>query len=129
MAKKKLTVEVRKTKRQLKCVLTKDELLAKGKRQAERKIELDAIEADKKQMNDEFKFRASAVEAELGTLANAINSGTEFREVEVEERWGEPEPGKKTIVRLDTHETLGVEFLSSGELQRELIEKEEAAEE
>lgn len=120
-AKKKLKViETKKTNRQLKCILTKEELLVKGKQAAEKTIELGALEQDKKRIMDDFKAKISGVEADLGILANAVNTGTEFRSVECIEYFGDPSPEKKRIVRQDTGDEVGVEFMSSTEMQREL---------
>ena len=121
MAKKQKQIEFKKTNRSLKCILTREELLAKGKQAAEKVIELGALEQDKKRITDEFKAKISGVEADLGILSNAVNTGTEFRSVECLEYLGDPSPEKKRIVRQDTGDEVGVEFMSSSEMQRELV--------
>ena len=124
---KKIKIETKKSKRTLRVVLTSGELLGLGKTQADKLNELGAIENDRKRIADEFKAKASALEAAVADLANKISSGYEFRSVGCTEYLGEPEPTQKRIVRDDTGEVVGIEEMNSAELQRELLNPGEAA--
>lgn len=104
----------------MRCTLTNDELLTSGKRAADLQIELAQIESDKKRITDDFKAKASAVEAELTSLASKISTGYEHRIVTCTVKLDDPEPGKKTIFRDDTFEAIGVEDMTNSEMQREL---------
>jgi hypothetical protein len=123
---KKAKLETKKTKRLLRVVLTRDELLAAGKSQADKLIELGALENDRKRIADDFKAKMSALEAESANLANQISSGYVFRQVSCTEHLGTPEPTQKEIFRDDTGERVGVEEMNASEMQRELMAGEEA---
>jgi len=124
---RKTKIETKKTRRTLRVTLTEAELLAAGKSQADKLNELGAIENDRKRIADEFKAKASALEAQVADLANKISSGYEFRSVGCTEYLGEPEPTQKRVVRDDTGEVVGIEEMNSAELQRELLNPAEAA--
>ncbi len=121
---KKTKVESKTSRRWLRVTLTQDELLAAGKLQADKSLELGVIEGDRKRIADDFKAKTSALEAELGSLAGKISTGYEFRYVTCTEYLGEPEADKKRVVRNDTGEDIGVEVMSEAEMQRELIASE-----
>lgn len=111
----------RKLNRCLRCILTRDELLAAGKRQAEKAIELVQIEAERKRSADQFKAMSSAAEAELSSLAAKVSTGCEFRSVECTAVLGEPDAAHKTLVRDDTNEVVGVEEMTVDDRQTELL--------
>lgn len=85
----------------LRCNLTDDEKLDAGRELAEATNTLTELENDKKRVNDDFKSKVSAAEAEVGVLSNKLRSGYEFRNVECDVVFDDPEPGKKTIYRND----------------------------
>ncbi len=94
-------MENKKISMHLKCLLTDQEKLQCGEDLANATNELNVIEADKKRINDDFKSKTSAAEAEVATLSNKLRSGYEFRDVPCEISFDDPEPGKKTVFRLD----------------------------
>lgn len=124
---KKTKPEVRKEKRFLRCTLTQEELLAAGKNQADKHGELCRTEADKKRIVADIGAKIAALEAELGSLAGKITSGYEFRDVPCTVYLGTPEPDKKTIVRDDSGETVGIEAMTPAEMQRELLNEQKPA--
>ncbi len=126
MAKKSSKIETKKSKRLLRVVLTKEELLAAGKTQADKSLELGTLEADRKRTADDFKAKISAIESEVGQLANKVSTGYEYRDVTCTEYLGDPEPDKKRIVRDDTGEEVSVENMTESEMQKELINSQEA---
>lgn len=95
------TPEKKKISMHLRCNLTDDEKLDAGRELAEATNTLTELENDKKRVNDDFKSKVSAAEAEVGVLSNKLRSGYEFRNVECDVVFDDPEPGKKTIYRND----------------------------
>jgi hypothetical protein len=120
-------IEQRTISRLLRCELTTDELLAAGKRLAEKSTEMAELEADKKRINDDFKAKISAIEAEVGTLVSRVTTGYEHRNVECVELYDNPERGRKTITRKDTMQRVAVEDMTFNDQQRELALESEAA--
>lgn len=116
--KQKIKLEIRKSKRQLKCQFTSDELLSIGKTLAEKTARVAQLEADKKQAVKQFDAQISECEAQISLASGHIQSGYEYRLVDCEETLGSPDGNKKTVKRLDTNETVGVETLTSEENQR-----------
>ena len=126
MAKLKTKQETKNSRRWLRVNLTREELLAAGKLQADKSLELGVIEGDRKRAADDFKAKTSALEAELTSLAGKISTGYEFRYVPCTEYLGQPEADRKTVVRNDTGETVTVEQMTESEMQRELIAGDKA---
>ena len=114
-------IETKKTKRLLRVMLTKEELLVAGKTQADKSLELGTLEADRKRTADDFKAKISAIESEVGQLANKVSTGYEYRDVTCTEYLGDPEPDKKRIIRDDTGEEVAIENMTESEMQRELL--------
>jgi len=112
--------EIKKSKRNLRCVFTDREMLAVGKLLAEKNTELVALENDKKRVTSDFSAKVQAAQAEISVLTNKITSGYEFRMVPCLERLGAPEPGRKEVYREDTGELVAAEDMTPGELQRQL---------
>lgn len=113
--------ETRKETRFLRVTLTQDELLAAGKQQADTAIHLAQIEADQKRTADDFKAKKSSASAELAILASKISSGYEMKNVSCTVRFDDPETGRKTVTRDDTHEIVAIEPMTPAEMQRELV--------
>lgn len=118
MTDESVTTNTRKSKRWLRCNLTDKEKLAAGKTQADKALELIALENDAARISKEFKAKIAGVEADLQILANKISSGYEHRSITCTERLGFPAADKKTITRDDTFETVSIEDLT--DLQMEL---------
>ena len=117
---------VKNVKRQLRCVFTNSELLVIGKSLAELRQQREALENDKKRVVSDFSAKLAAVDAEESIAANKIASGYEIRAVECRVLLDAPEPGQKTLVRLDTDEVAGIEEMTDADRQLNLIEPEEA---
>lgn len=124
---KKTKIETKTSRRWLRVNLTNEELLAAGKLQADRSIEYAALENDRKRISDEFKAKTSAIEAEACALAAKVSTGYEFRNVSCTEYLGDPAADKKRVVRNDTGAEVGIEDMTTAELQRELLASDAAA--
>ena len=127
MPKKTTKIETKTSRRWLRVTLTQEELLAAGKLQADKSLELSVIDGDRKRVVDDFKAKTSAIESELASLAGKISTGYEFRYVNCTETLGEPAADKKRVVRQDTGELVGIEDLTAAEMQRELVTTESPA--
>ena len=106
-----------KTKRHLRCILTKDELLELGKVLAEHNGSLAALEADKARVVSDFKAKATALESEISICSNKISTGYEFRSVECTVIMNDPKAGKKMTYRDDTAERVSLEDMNPEEMQ------------
>ena len=104
---------------QLPVPLTEEELKQRGKDLAKTHQDIGEIERHKKEINDDFKAKISALEASTSSLSRAISNGYEYREVECEWAffW---EKGEKHMVRLDTGETVEIRKISDFERQDRL---------
>ena len=127
MAKAEKPKETAKTEKHLRCIFTEAELLVQGKKLAELNNELVSIENDKKRVTDDFKAKASAVEADISITSNNIRSGYEYRKVPCTIRFEDPSEGLKTTYRDDTGEQVSCEALTPEEKQRKLILLEQSA--
>jgi hypothetical protein len=114
-----MKIERRKESRFLRCDLTETELLAAGKEQAQKTIQLAQIEADKKRVVDDFKAKESEVKAALSNLASKVASGYEFRDVTCTVHYDDPSEGKKSVHRDDSGALVAIEDMSPSEMQRE----------
>lgn len=115
MAKSKRTIT-----REIKHTLGEPEKMKYGKYLAEKISERDQIALDKKEAMSEFKSRLDNVMADINSFSEALNTGFEMREVKCEVFFNLPSPGKKTIVRMDTGEEIGIENMTEDEKQEEL---------
>lgn len=122
--KKMLAPITKKSKRNLRCKFTNDELLVVGKELAEANNALTALENDKARVVSDFAAKIKGAEAIVSIASNKISTGYEFRDVPVTIAMHEPESGKKTIVRDDTKEIVEVLDMTQDELQPELLEEQ-----
>lgn len=101
---------------QLPVQLTEEELKQRGKDLAKTHQDISEVERHKKEINDDFKAKLSALDATTGTLSRAISNGYEYREVECEWAyfW---EKGEKHMIRLDTGETVEIRKIEQWERQ------------
>jgi len=113
--------DVKKSKRNLRCKFTDPELLKIGQELAEKTTELNALELDKKRVTSDFGAKIKAASAEIMLLTNKIQTGYEFRMISCTEILGRPDPTKKTVIREDLEEIIGIEDLTAAEFQRELL--------
>lgn len=120
----KISPETKKQKYNLRCTFTEPELLKLGKSLGDRTLELAALENDKKRVVKDFDAKISSVEADISVLTNQVTSGYEFRMVTCTEILGKPEAGRKSVIRDDTNEMIGIYDMTQEELQRTLPEIE-----
>lgn len=107
-------------KMSLRCVFTHAELLERSKQLAEANRQAAELENDKKRAMDEYKSRISNVVLNVSVLSEKVTTGYEFRDVACRVRYDYPKPGKKTIIRLDTNEEVGVHDMNNEEKQLKL---------
>ena len=100
--------------------LTQAELVDAGKRLAESTTTLIQLEDEKTKVQSDFKAKITKQQAEISLLSSLVKSGYEFRDVTCKVMFNQPEEGKKTIVRLDTNQTVKVEPMTMEERQRNL---------
>jgi len=79
-------VEKRTANRKIAFKLTETELVQHALKAAGLRPEIDKLEADKKAIGAEFKKKIDEKDAELRAILSVIQTGTEERAVEVEER-------------------------------------------
>ena len=104
-------------KRDLRYTFSNTELLEIGKRLAEGARRLGELDKEKKRITSDYTARMNAVESEVNILSAAILSGYDIRPIECRANLHCPNAGEKTIVRLDTFETVGVEQMTGDEMQ------------
>lgn len=112
--------KVKKIAEYLKYTFTEKELLEIGRNLGRSSHEIGRLEGEldafKKQMNAQI----ARLEADQSVLAQQVTNGYEMRQIACEVRFNVPESKLKTIVRLDTMETVKVEAMDSYECQEEL---------
>ena len=113
-------------KRDLRYTFSNTELLEIGKRLAEGARRLGELDKEKKRITSDYTARMNAVESEVNILSAAISSGYDIRPIECHVQLHLPKAGEKTIVRLDTFETVGVEQMTGDEMQTMLKFEAEA---
>jgi hypothetical protein len=111
-------------KRSLRYFFCDDEKLELARRLAEKHKEVGNLEDERQRANKDYQSRIKGVENDIAILSEKVREGYEFRETEIRVTYDKPEPGKKTIVRLDTKETVGVEVMTNEEKQTSFAEKE-----
>lgn len=110
----------KKSEMQLRVTFTNDELLGIARKLAEANAELGRAEDDKKAVTAQLKAKCDGITARVGELSGKINSGFEYRNVQVETTYDEPKVGLKTTRRLDTLEIVDTEPMSLAERQIDL---------
>lgn len=113
----KIETEIKRAQRNLPCRLTREELLEKGKTQAELLKRKGELENEKKRCADDFKARLSEVDSQMTVLSNEISTGVQYRNVPITIVIGEPDADHKTISRDDTCEVIETSNLTPEERQ------------
>ena len=115
-----LDVKTRNTMESLKCILTDDEIRRYGIAQARANAEIARAEEELQSVKSQYKFRIDAAAATRNDMAQRINNGYEFRQVECTERW---DYGSNviTVFRTDTWETVSRRTITRDEMQRKLF--------
>ena len=99
----------------LECALTEKELLDRGNSLSLKQQERDHLEKEKKAVTSSLGAKINAVVAEIGTLALAISSRKETRNVKCEKKWNTPTEGQVTIFRHDTKEVVKIMVMTDSE--------------
>jgi hypothetical protein len=110
-------MHTREFERQLPCHFTPDQIRDKSDLLAEKIDEKGKIEEEKKSVMTGYKQRLELADAEIGLLAHHIRQKFEYQMVRCVAIMDEPTFGKKTIRRLDTGETVGVETMTNDDRQ------------
>ena len=115
-----LNVKIRNTMESLKCVLTDDEIRRYGIAQARANAEIARAEEELQSVKSQYKSRIDAAAATRNDMAQRINNGYEFRQVECQEHW---DYGSNviTVFRTDTWETVSRRTMTRDEMQRKLF--------
>lgn len=92
-----------------------------------------SLEQRKKEVDSAIKAEIEEQNSIIGRLSQLIGTGFEYRDIEVRIQLDTPEPGKKTIYRIDTGEEVAVKAMTESEKQMSLdlqtkaeVEEEEA---
>lgn len=124
--KSKPQLEVKKTKRSLKCTFTEKEITQLGRELAEATTRATQLDAEKKQVVKEFDAKIAQADSEINLCTTKIQSGYEYRTIDCTETFSEPNEHFKTVRRLDLDEIVETRELTSDEKQRVLdFEKEQ----
>ena len=99
-------LEHKRITRLLAMPLTDSDRLRFGMEMADAKDGIDRLEAQASEVSKDFKAKIAAHETRMGSLASVIRAGYQYVDVPCEIRLGTPTPNLKTIVRLDTNETV-----------------------
>ena len=110
----------KKEERQLRCLFTNTEMLELGKKAAELANLRERQQEDAKAVVKQLKAKVDATEALLAEVFGKMTTGYEYRQIICTIQYDKPAIGKKTIVRMDTLETVEVEQMGLSELQAEL---------
>lgn len=92
--------------RPLPCPLSEEDFATKGKELAGLLQDITQAEEEKKASVADATARIKEMRAAASELKDTISRGTEDREVECVWKKNKPEPGMKSLVRLDTKEVV-----------------------
>jgi len=104
----------------LECLFTEIELKTLSNELACKIIEKTELENKKKSAISDFTGKINDMKAEINLLANKINTGKEYRNVNCIITMNSPSTGLKTAQRLDTKENIWTKEMTAEELQTEI---------
>ena len=116
-------MELKKTTRSLKCILTEQELKQVAEQMAQTYTDLQSEEDGLKSVTAQFKARIAGMEANISLYANKIQNKFEFRMIDCHQE----EKGSDVImIRDDTKEVIETRPMTKEELQEnfDFVEKE-----
>ena len=113
-----------RTRESVKHQFSDAETLEMSRQLARSHQELSEIEEQKENVVADFKAQITAKEGSIADLSRRINNGYEYRTVDCELRFHQPEKGMKTLVRMDSGETVKSSKMDSWELQDVLFEED-----
>ena len=109
----------KKETRELKCVLTDEEILTYSKGLAKKQQDKSQADMEKKAAASFHKEKIERFESEINTVSRNVTNGYEFRDVECE--WGyDWADGKARLYRNDTGELVDTRAISEYERQQHL---------
>ncbi len=114
-AKNKTQVETQ----HLECILTDTEKLIYSKELSEKISNKSRTEDNLKSFSSQAKAEIAGFDARINLLAEKLNTGKEYRPIQVEVMWNYTK-GEKTWVRLDTKQIIKTDIIPTDELQQEL---------
>ena len=104
----------------LECLFTEIELKTLSNELACKIIEKTELENKKKSAISDFTGKINDMKAEINLLANKVNTGKEYRNVDCIITMNSPNTGLKTAQRLDTKENIWTDEMTAEELQTEI---------
>ncbi len=113
-------VRTKKTSEVLKYTFSAEELLEKARESAQATSSLSGAEETLKEVSAQFKADIAKYEKRILELSRLINQGYEYRNIDCEWHMDTPEPGKKSLFRLDDGRFIREETMDEAEKQAEL---------
>jgi hypothetical protein len=102
-------------KRSLRYDFSASELHDKAQQLAKKNKEVQTLKDEKKSVVSQLKARIDGAEADVNLLSNQVAEGWEYRDVECEVVYHQPQQGKKTIIRTDNNRKTAVEAMADHE--------------
>lgn len=128
MAKKQEKIKTITETRSLKCDLTEEELLQAGEDLAKAIDEARTLEEQRKSVNEDFKAKIAAEEAEITIKQRLVRNKNEFRNVQCELTLNYTTQ-KAVSIRTDTKEVVQERYMSYEEKQMKIdFDKDKPAE-
>ncbi len=117
-----------KTVEYLRYDFTPEEFLEHCRKLSRVNQELARFEEEKKRITASLASDQKDKQASVSAQSSLVSNGYEYRNVNCEIRFHDPEKGKKTLVRLDTGEVVKTSFMDGAEMQEPLFETPKAEE-
>lgn len=92
--------------------LTEEELVNIGNELSGLQIEKEKLESEKAATVKDFNDKIKSKESQISELAHQINAGIKEVDVECYFSLDDPEPGKKSLYRIDTSELVRTENMN-----------------
>lgn len=108
----------------LRYFFTDPEKLELGKRLGEKTNQICQLDDEKSRATKDYGARIKTVENEVAGLSQRVREGYEFRDTECRVLFDTPEPGKKTVIRLDTKQQVSIDQMTTEEKQTSFAENE-----
>lgn|SRR5574337_1236297 len=103
--------------RELKCVLTEEEVLKYSRELAKKNQDRLQVESDKKAVMADYKDKLETLTTAIGRLSRTVSNGYEHRQVKCTWLY-DWKAGKKTLSRQDTGERVDVADIAPHERQQ-----------
>jgi hypothetical protein len=107
----------RETTKNLRVLLTNDDLIARSRALGDNNSKLEQIEEDKKRVTSQYGSDIKLVKSTIKQLSHVVTSGYELKDILCGVYYDRPTKGKKSIVRLDTGEVVETEEMNHMERQ------------